>query len=206
MVPLHEVCVVYSGVGCGLRSYGPSHPLPPTPRPPPAVGPPPHQLSGQGGRVDGINEQAGDRARLGPPPYHHPFIPTTPSCHHARPPTPALPAQGGGVHHHPLHTPAPPPTSAAPRRQVKVPACPWHHPSLFGRPTLGCTPTNPCSQHPSPCLFRTPPAGARWRRGHQPTVRTGNIGAGASESIGTLGGARRGPAACPVVVWDCAVV
>ena len=29
MVPLHEVCVVYSGVGCGLRSFGPSHPLPP---------------------------------------------------------------------------------------------------------------------------------------------------------------------------------
>ena len=115
VAPLHEVCVVYSGVGCGLRSYGPSHPLPPTPRPPPAVGPPPHQLSGQGGRVDGINEQAGDRARVGPPPYHHPFIPTTPSCHHARPSTPAWAAQGGGAHHHPFHTPAPPPTSAAPR-------------------------------------------------------------------------------------------
>ena len=77
MAPLHEVCVVYSGVGCGLRSFGPYHPLPPTPHPPPAAGPPPHQLSGQGGRVDGVNEQAGDRARVGPPPYHHPFIPTT---------------------------------------------------------------------------------------------------------------------------------
>ena len=29
VAPLHEVCVVYSGVGCGLRSFGPSHPLPP---------------------------------------------------------------------------------------------------------------------------------------------------------------------------------
>ena len=104
MAPLHEVCVVYSGVGCGLRSFGPYHPLPPTPHPPPAAGPPPHQLSGQGGRVDGVNEQAGDRARVGPPPYHHPFIPTTPSCHHARPPTPALPAQDGcGEHRPPSH-------------------------------------------------------------------------------------------------------
>ena len=29
MAPLHEVCVVCSRVGCGLRSFGPSHPLPP---------------------------------------------------------------------------------------------------------------------------------------------------------------------------------
>ena len=29
MAPLHEVCVVYSEVSCGLRSFGPSHPLPP---------------------------------------------------------------------------------------------------------------------------------------------------------------------------------
>ena len=28
VAPLHEVCVVYSEVSCGLRSFGPSHPLP----------------------------------------------------------------------------------------------------------------------------------------------------------------------------------
>ena len=205
MVPLHEVCVVYSGVGCGLRSLGPSHPLPPPLTPSCCWTPTPSvEWTRWSSRW---HQRASRRPRKGRPTTLPPSLhPHHPSCHHAMPPTPALPAQGGGVHHHPLHTPAPPPTSAAPRRQVKVPACPWHHPSLFGRPTLGCTPTNPCSQHPSPCLFRTPPAGARWRRGHQPTVRAGNIGAGASESIGTSGGARRGPAACPVVVWDCAVV
>ena len=63
------------------------------------------------------------------------------------------------------------------------------------------------SQHPSPCPFWTPPAGARWRRAPQPTPRGGNIDAGASESIGASGGARRGAAARPVVVgvFQCGV-
>ena len=86
---------------------------------------------------------------------------------------------------------------------MQVPARPWHHPSLFGRLTPACTPTNPYSQYPSPCPFRTRPVGTRRRRGPQPTPR-GNIDTGASESIGGSVGARLGAVARPVDVWDCA--
>ena len=205
MAPLHEVCVVYSGVGCGLRSFGPYHPLPPTPHPPPAAGPPPHQLSGQGGRVDGVNEQAGDRARVGPPPYHHPFIPTThPATMQDHPHLPCQHRMGVYTttpfthpHHHASHL------SHSPRwrchRSVGT------TPHYLARLTRASTSTNPCRPYPSPRPLPPPSTGARWRRGHQPTVRAGDIGAGASESIGASGGARRGPAARPFVVWGCAV-
>jgi len=132
VAPLHEVCVVYSGVGCGLRSFGPYHPLP---HPPPAAGPPPHQLSGQGGRVDGINEQAGDRARVGPPPCHHPFIPTNhPATMQDHPHLPCQHRMGVYTttpfthpHHHASHL--------------------SHSPRWRSRPVLGTTPHCLAGQH-----------------------------------------------------------
>ena len=53
--------------------------------------------------------------------------------------------------------------------------------------------------------FHPPSAGARWRRGGQPTPRAGNIDSGANESIEAPGCARCGAAAA-VVVCDCAVL
>ena len=79
-------------------------------------------------------------------------------------------------------------------------------PHYLARLTRASTSTNPCRPYPSPRPLPPPSTGTRWRRGHQPTVRARGIDTVASKSIGASGGARRGPAARPVVVWGCAVV
>ena len=103
MAPLHEVCVVYSGVGCGLRSFGPYHPLPPPPPPSCCWTPTPSvEWTRWSSRW---HQRASRRPRKGRPTTLPPSLHSHhPSCHHARPPTPALPAQDGcGEHRPPSH-------------------------------------------------------------------------------------------------------
>ena len=137
--------------------------------------------------------------RVSPPPHHLPFIPTThPTTMQGQPHLPCQHRMGVAStapfthpHHHTSHL------SHSPRwrchRSVGT------TPHYLARLTRASTSTNPCRPYPSPRPLPPPSTGARWRRGHQPTVRAGDIGAGASESIGASGGARRGPAARPVV-------
>ena len=75
VAPLHEVCVVYSEAGCGLRSFGPSHPLPPLLTlllldPTPSV-----ERTRRSRRGHWWSNRR--PPRVSPPPHHLPFIPTT---------------------------------------------------------------------------------------------------------------------------------
>ena len=144
--------------------------------------------------------------RVSPPPHHLPFIPTThPTTMQGQPHLPyqhrmgvASTAPFTHPHHHTSHL------SHSPRwrchRSVGT------TPHYLARLTRASTSTNPCRPYPSPRPLPPPSTGTRRRRGHQPTVRARGIDTVASKSIGASGGARRGPAARPVVVWDCAVV